>query len=266
MNLPRGVYQAEKKDGTLYFRISLTFRGKHISLGSSEDLEAAASVYDEASSLVRNDDPVTEYPSYTFLSFEKFISLINFRDNGVYFKNPIYLNKRFFSYFMDTETELKFDIDDLFYYSQHKIQKRGGHYFTENYGAQLSLGSRYGIHPFAVEGKDYRFKNGDNTDYRYENIDIINRYMGVELIEGSIPAKYRAKIHIKGYYNLGIFDSEVKAAIAYNKARDMINSTGIKINMPSNYIQDISSDRYKEIYESIRVPKKLINHLFPSPD
>ncbi len=266
MNLPRGVYKSEKKDGRVYFRISLTFHGKHISLGSSEDLETAALIYDEAFSLVRSDDPITEYPSYLYLPFDKFISLINFRDNGVYFKNPIYLNRRFFSYFMDTETELKFDIDDLFYYSQHKIQKRGAHYFTENYGAQLSLGSRYGIHPFAVEGKDFRFKNGDNTDFRYENIDIINRYMGVEVIEGSIPAKYKARIHIRGYYNLGVFDSEVKAAIAYNKARDLMNSRGLKINMPSNYIQDISSEKYKEIYESIKLPKKLINRLFPPAD
>ena len=32
-----GVYQTSKKDGSLYYRASLTYHAKHISLGSSSD-------------------------------------------------------------------------------------------------------------------------------------------------------------------------------------------------------------------------------------
>lgn len=256
--LPSGVYQAVKKDGSIYFRISLTFKGKHISLGSSDDLEIAALTYDEARYLLLSDDSVMEFSSYDYIPFDKYICLINFRDNGVYFKNPIYLNKRFFSYFLDPDTEYKFDNDDLFYYSQHKIQRRGGHLFTENYGTQLSLGSRYGIHPFAVEGRDFTFKNSDNTDYRYENIDIINRFLGVEVIKDSYPKRYRATIHVNGYFNLGVFDSEEEAAVAFNKARDLIRRKGIKDKIPANYIPDLNAQQYAEMYESIVLPDRFL--------
>lgn len=261
MKLPPGVFKATKKDGTLYFRASLTYHGKHISLGSSPDLRYAAMLYEEASSLLQSDDSVENYSSYEYVPFDKYISLINFRDNEVYFKNPIYLYQRYFSYFLDKDTELKFDTDDLFFYSQHRIQRRGGHFFTENYGAQISLGFRYGIHPFAVSGKDYRFKNGDDTDFRYENIEIINRYLGVETVADTYPPKYRAYIHVNGYYNLGIFDSEEKAAIAFNKARDMLKETGIKKATPANYIQDMHEDRYYEIYSMIKLPGKFMRYV-----
>ena len=33
-----GVYQAKKKDDTIYFRSSITYSGKHISLGSFETI------------------------------------------------------------------------------------------------------------------------------------------------------------------------------------------------------------------------------------
>ena len=34
-----GVYQAKKKDNTIYFRSSITYSGKHISLGSFDTEE-----------------------------------------------------------------------------------------------------------------------------------------------------------------------------------------------------------------------------------
>ena len=36
-----GVFQARKKNGDIYFRSSVTFRGKHISLGSFATQEEA---------------------------------------------------------------------------------------------------------------------------------------------------------------------------------------------------------------------------------
>lgn len=254
MQLPRGVYQSSKKDGSIYFRVSVTFRGKHISLGSSEDLETAAMIYDEAVSLKESDDGIDEFSSYNYIPFDKYLSIINFRDNGVYFHNPIYLHERFFSYFLDKDTELKFDTDDLFFYSQHRIQRRGGHLFVENYGTQMSVFSRFGIHPFAVKDKDYRFKNGDDTDFRYENIEIINRYLGVERIENTFPGKYRAYIHVNGYINLGVYNSEDRAAIAFNKARFLLREKGRMKATPANYITDMTEENYREIYDKIKLP------------
>ena len=261
MILSRGVYQAKKKNGDIYFRVSFTYKGRHISLGSTDNLKTAAMIYEEASSLKDSDDGVLDFPSYDFISFEKYLAIVNFRDNGVYFHNPIYLHQRYFSYFLDKDTELKFDTDDLFFYSQHKIQRRGGHLFVENYGAQMTVESRYGIHPFAVAGRDYRFMNGDPLDFRYENIEIINRYLGVEVIENTIPRKFRSYIHVNGYYNLGVFSSETKAAIAFNKARSLLRDKGRNKDTPANYIADMPEDEYREAYDSISLPPSFLKML-----
>ena len=41
--LYKGIFRAVKKDGTVYYRASLTYRGKHISLGSYRDAGQAHS-------------------------------------------------------------------------------------------------------------------------------------------------------------------------------------------------------------------------------
>lgn len=120
------------------------------------------------------------------LSFDKAVCLLNFRDNHLYFHNPIYLRKGYFSYFLSNDMELKFDIDDLFYYAGHRIQKRQGHLFVSDYGMQYSILSRYGIKPYAVTGRDYLFFNGDTHDFRYSNILNINRYHGVFSYEKTV--------------------------------------------------------------------------------
>lgn len=68
----------------------------------------------------------------------------------MYIKTPIYLRKNYFSYYLDISHELKFDIDDLFYYSEHRILKRQGHLYVNDYGMQVTLLNRYGIQPHAV--------------------------------------------------------------------------------------------------------------------
>ena len=50
-----GVYTAYKKDGTEYYRVSLTCQNKHISLGSFDDYKTAAAVYSEANVLVKDN-------------------------------------------------------------------------------------------------------------------------------------------------------------------------------------------------------------------
>ena len=47
-----GVFEAKKKNGQVYYRSSLTFRNKHISLGSYASEEEANSAYLFARSLI----------------------------------------------------------------------------------------------------------------------------------------------------------------------------------------------------------------------
>ncbi|OYP10330.1 hypothetical protein CG709_09195, partial [Lachnotalea glycerini] len=192
------------------------------------------------------------------LNFHKWVCLINFRDNNLYIKTPIYLRKNYFSYYLSNKLELKFDIDDLFYYSSHKIMKRQGHLFVADYGMQVNILSRYGIKSYAIPGKDYLFANNDFNDYRYHNIIIINKYYGVEKIRRGNYTLYQTKIHINGNFIVGIYNSEIMAAIAYNKAVDIIKKAGLDKNYQTNYILDITAKNYAEIYSNIKISKKLL--------
>ena len=178
--MKKGVYTATKKDGTLYYRSSITFQNKHISLGSFSSEDQAAAAYLEAEKLVRTHDlALDRFEETCTLSFTKWICLLNFRDNGMYIKTPVYLNNNYFFYYFSPNDYYIFDIDDLFYYSTHSIMRRGGHLFVSDYGMQVNILSRYGIKNYAVAGRDFHFVNGNTRDFRYENIEIINRYHGV---------------------------------------------------------------------------------------
>lgn len=258
-----GVFLAKKKDGSIYYRSSFTYKSKHISLGSFSTEKLAHKAYLEAVQLTSSAKAITiaDYnKKKRVLSFEKWVILINFKDNGMYFKNPIYLRPKYFEYYLDGDpfSPLKFDVDDLFFYSTHKIMRRGGHLFVADYGMQLNILNRYGIKNFAVHGKDYIFVNNDNTDYRYQNIKIINRYNGVSIEEkpGSQPT-YVSKIHVNGDYIIGRYKTDVEAAVAYNKAVDRLLSNGFTINYQQNYIDSLNSKQYSTIYEEIKLPKKL---------
>ena len=118
-----GVFKTTKKDGTVYYRASITYKGKHISLGSSEIKEKAELMYQTAVRVVKGDCVIEEYQDYSGIPFKKYITLINYRENGIYIKNPIVLRRTFFSYYLSPDLELKFDMEDLFYDSEHAIMK-----------------------------------------------------------------------------------------------------------------------------------------------
>ncbi len=257
MILP-GVHQALKANGEIYYRSSITYGGKHISLGSySEELEANQSYQLASEVLLRADKYIIEdYPSSCILSFHKWVVLINFRDNQIYFKNPIYLKKRYFVYYIDETNPLKFSAEDLFYYARHKIMRRGGYLFVSDYGMQIGILSRYGIKNYAVAGKDYIFVNGDNTDFRYQNIEVINPYHGVSKIYVKNKPIYMTKIHINGDYMVGKYDSATEAAIAYNKAALLLNNCGLDKNFPENFIEGIDEIAYATIFQKVSLAKK----------
>jgi len=253
-----GVYTAYKKDGTLYYRSSITYKNKHISLGSFGCEDDAHNAYLEADQILNSASLNLEhYNKKKLLSFDKWVSLINFRDNGIYFKNPIYMHPKYFLYYMNPDEYFTFDVDDLFYYSNHKIMRRGGHLFVADYGMQVNILNRYGIKNFAKAGKDYIFVNGDETDFRYKNIHIINHYNGVTKEVSNGKSIYTAKIHINGDYIIGRYESEEDAAIAYNKAIDVLEDKGVNIRFTKNYIDGLNQAMYDERYDSIKISKKI---------
>ncbi len=232
--------------------------GKHISLGSYDTAAKAYKAYKQAAKILDDDKmELSSYKKDMALAFDKFVSLINYRDKGMYIANPIYLEKRYFLYYLSPGNALKFDIDDLFYYSSHKIMKRGSHLFVADYGSQLSVLQRYGIKSYAVEGRDYRFANGDPNDLRYENIIILNRYHGVRQYAEKGFIRYKAVIHVKSNYVVGRYKTEAEAAIAYNKAADILIKNGIKKNYQLNYVEELTASQYAEIYLKLDVSEKI---------
>lgn len=256
-----GVYIANKKDGTIYYRSGITINNKHISLGSYPSMEQAHRVYKEADMVNKSDISINDYSSDRFLlPFNKFVSIINFRDNKIYFKTPIYLYKKFFIYHLSKNDCLKFDADDLFYYSTHTIMRRGGHLFVADFGMQVNILSRYGIKSHAVCGRDYCFANGDSSDFCYGNIIIINPYHGVLHFVKNGKDYYKVKIHVNGDYVVGLYESEEEAAVAYNKAADCLKAAGCKKSFPENYPESLNAISYASIYNSVRISAKIRNY------
>lgn len=259
-----GVFPAQKKNGTVYYRSSITYKQKHISLGGYDTPAKAFGAYLEASSLLKDTSlSLNDHSIHRVLPFSKWVTLINFRDNGIYIATPIYLHPKYFEYMLSPDQILKFDIDDLFYYSKRTIMQRGRHFFVADYGMQVNIANRYGIKNYAVQGRDYRFVNGDSYDFRYENIEIFNIYHGVTSKKSRKGTKYVAKIHINGNYTIGAYDSDTEAAIAYNKAIDILKKAGVTKNFTPNYIEGLSPSAYADIYTKLSVSPKILNYTAP---
>lgn len=252
-----GVYIATRKDKTIYYRSSLTFKRKHISLGSFDSMEKAHLAYQEGISVLHSNITIAEYRTNQLLPFDKWVALINFRDNGFFFSAPIYTRQNYFIYYLEPHLPLLFDIDDLFYYSSHKIMRRNGHLFVSDYGMQYNILNRYGIKNYSVVNRDYRFVNGNSHDFRYENIEIQNQYHGITQLQTPEGILYKVKIHVRSYYQVGTYTDEIHAAIAYNKAADILRHNGIIKNHTLNFIEGITNREYADIYSELKVSPKL---------
>lgn len=253
-----GVFPAKMKDGTPFYRSSLTYRKKHISLGSYDTPEKAHQAYSMGRLLLASTyTGIENYSESNPLDFEKWVVLLNFRDNGIYIGTPIYLGQKMFFYYLSPTQVLKFDMDDLFYFSSHKIMQRGGHLFVSDYGSQITLLTRYGVRPYAVEGKDYKFMSGDNLDYRRANLKVLNSYHGVRI---GAKGGFHARIHLNGYYHIGTYSTALEAAIAYNKAIDIVKRQGCTKNFLQNYIDEITPRQYAEIYLKTEISDTIMNY------
>lgn len=250
----RGVYVAKKQNGDIYYRASFTYRNKHISLGSFDEENKASEAYSFACRIIEDESYEIDMLDMSMpVSYDKYVSVINFRDNNIYLPNPIYVRKHYFSYYISKCEEMKFSIDDLFYYMSHRILRRGGHLYVNDYGMQVSLRNRYGIKNYAVEGKDFVFVNSDKLDYRYENIKVMNAFSGVEQCTHRKKQCYRTKIHVNGDIIVGYYDDAIKAAIAYNKAVDILKKRGLNKNYATNYIESLSGKIYADIYSGLKI-------------
>lgn len=258
--MEKGVFEAKKKDGTRYYRSSITYQNKHISLGSFPDEKTASLCYQTAGELLSNHTlSLSDYQNESPLSFSKWVVLINFRDNHIYIKTPIYLYRHYFRYYFSFDDFYIFDIDDLFYFSTRTISRRGGHLFVADYGMQVNVLSRYGIKNYGVPGKDFEFMNGNERDFRYANIKIINRFQGVCQKEKGNATYYEAKIHWNGNFLIGRYQTEIEAAIAYNKAASILIKKGYIKNYPVNYIESLSSEEYRRIFKQITISDTIRN-------
>ena len=256
-----GVARAVRKNGTVYFRASITLKAKHVSLGSYDSEADAGKAYEEACRILReNTWEIEDYNDSFSLDFSKFVILLNYRNSGIYFKTPIYLCSRYFYYYLTPKKRLTFDREDLFFYANHKIQVRGGYYFVCDYGSQYNILSRYGIKSYAKKGIDYMFSNQDEFDYRYENIKVINEYMGVsERLDGA-KTYYECIIHINGNILVGRYEDKITAAIAYNKAVDTLAAHGLHKQYIKNYINSYTTEQYKQAYTAVEISPKIMNY------
>ena len=125
---------------------------------------------------------------------------------------------------------------------------------------QINLLNKYGIKSHAVKDRDYRFINGDNYDFRYENIEILNKYIGVSKITKKGIEKYKSIILINGNFVIGIYDTEIEAAIAYNKACDILRSKFPNRQFRQNIIENLSPKDYASIYSEIKISDSITGY------
>ena len=132
---------------------------------------------------------------------------------------------------------------------------------------QQTLTSRYGIKSYGVTGVDYCFVNGDPTDFRRENLQIHNIYPGVRKTAAKNGQYvYTVRIHIRGNYIVGRYATDIEAAIAYNKAIDILHSKGVTSNFTPNYVEAITPRRYAEIYSTVDIAPGILNYEPISPN
>ena len=74
------------------------------------------------------------------------------------------------------------------------------------------------------------------------------------------------RIHIRGNYIVGRYATDIEAAIAYNKAIDILHSKGVTSNFTPNYVEAITPRRYAEIYSTLDIAPGILNYEPISPN
>ncbi len=245
------IYPSQK-NAIMRYKVYLLHQSKKIYLGLYSTKELAENALHEATCVMENPIDVTHY-TCSFISYKKFISLCNFRDRHVYIKNPIYIYDNYFCYYLSQDVVLTFDMKDLFFFSTYKVCKRGNYLYMQDSITQQSILTRFGIPPHSVYGVDYQFKNGCMYDFRRDNLEIINSYKGVTRRQIKDKLIYVAKIFVHQNIIIGHYTSELEAAIAYNKAIDILLEKGIQRDYIKNSIPYLTLSEYNEIYNKLAI-------------
>lgn len=249
------IYPTLVKEQTKY-KTYFLFNSIKIYLGTFSLLAEAHDALKEADAIMSLPKGDLSF-SAMHLDYKKIVCLCNLRDNHNYIKNPIYLYPSYFTYYLSKDCILTFDLKDLFYFSTYKIYKRGNYLYTQDSISQQNILSRYGIPNHSVLNKDYLFKNGDIYDFRQNNIEIINNYKGVTKKEKDTKILYIAHIYLKTDIIIGHYHSEVEAAIAYNKALDILNKEKLIKDCTYNTIPYLTKSEYDTIYNKITISPRL---------
>lgn len=242
--------------GQTKYKSYFLFDTTKIYLGTYVTMEAAQAALNEATELMSlpRGEPKFEF---CHLDYKKVVCLCNLRDNKNYIKNPIYLYPSYFKYYLSKDCILTFDLKDLFYFSTYKIYKRGNYLYTQDSISQQNILLRYGIQNHSVLNKDYLFKNGDIYDFRQKNIEIINGYKGVIKKEKDDSILYVAHIYLKTDIIIGHYCSEVEAAIAYNKALDILSEQQLIKHCTHNTIPYLTKVEYDALYQKLSISPRL---------
>jgi hypothetical protein len=259
------IYPVNKKSGIEY-QLYYRYKNRRLYLGTYKTFELASLAFLQAKDLTSSNLLIDSIAELT-LPFNKAVSLINFRDNGVLFKNPIYVCGDYFKYYYSRDIVFLFDNKHLFFFSTNKIAIRGNYIYTQDGITQKNILHRFGIPSHSVAGKDYIFKNNNPYDFRKSNLHIINRYLGVTYTTKNGNPVYVAKIFLNKSIVVGHYTSEVEAAIAYNKAADLLEKH-TQADYLRNEIPYLTKAEYNALYESISLSAYLnspsINRRFSS--
>ena len=77
------------------------------------------------------------------------------------------------------------------------------------------------------------------------------------MIREKNTVKYRARLHLRSYYLIGYYDSAIEAAIAYNKAVDIVKKRFPGKNYEVNYIAELKASEYAGIYKQVEVSERI---------
>lgn len=244
-------------NGKTQYKIYFVYESNKIYLGTYPSMETAEKALAEAEFLMKQPQGPPEFEFAPTLNYKKIVSLCNLRDHKKYMKNSIYLYATYFHYYLSKNCILVFDSKDLLYFSTYKIYKRGNYLYTQDSISQQNMLLRFGIPNHSVLHKDYFFKNGNPYDFRAENLVVINSYKGVRQKVRNDKTIYIAYIYLKSNLIIGHYDSEIEAAIAYNKAIDVLHQQKRLHDYTYNIIPYLTNVEYQAIYDHIILTPRL---------
>lgn len=261
MTSSSGVFMDKKKNGEVIYRSSIYYKKKHISLGSFRREADARDAYLLAGDLLTRTPRMRleDYDQTSPLSFSKWVCLINFRDTGRYWRTPVLVRGESFSYYIAPGYRLTFDLTDLPFFGTHAITRRGRHLCVTTDGRQVGILTRFGIHPYAVRERDYTFLDGNPRNLRRDNIQILNRWHGVRKEQRLGMPVYAARIHVNGDLLIGRYPTEEEAAIAYNKAADLLKEAGYLIDFPRNQLSELDDFDRERIYTLVKISERILD-------